>query len=60
MKVGFTPRNVQTVEGKKQKVFVITLGWDNSGGVLIPKMPVDVLLGVFLNISIEKFGDSFV
>jgi HlyD family secretion protein len=41
-KAEFTPRNVQTVEGRKSTVFAIELSIDNSNGKLKPGMPADV------------------
>jgi len=42
-KAEFTPRNVQTIEGRKSTVFAITLDIENSSeGNLIPGMPADV------------------
>jgi multidrug resistance efflux pump len=39
----FTPRNVQTIEGRKSTVFAITLEFvDAPDGKLIPGMPADV------------------
>jgi len=38
----FTPRNVQTVEGRKSTVFAVVLALDPSGGKLKPGMPADV------------------
>lgn len=38
----FTPRNVQTTEGRKNTVFAIRLELDPSGGKLKPGMPADV------------------
>jgi multidrug resistance efflux pump len=38
----FTPRNVQTTEGRKTTVFAIRLTLDPSGGLLKPGMPADV------------------
>ena len=38
----FTPRNVQTVEGRKSTVFAIELALAPSGGRLKPGMPADV------------------
>jgi HlyD family secretion protein len=38
----FTPRNVQTVEGRKSTVFAIELALDDTGGKLKPGMPADV------------------
>lgn len=38
----FTPRNVQTVEGRKTTVFAIKLDLAGSGGKLKPGMPADV------------------
>jgi len=38
----FTPRNVQTVEGRKTTVFAIKLNLAPSGGALKPGMPADV------------------
>jgi multidrug resistance efflux pump len=39
----FTPRNVQTIEGRKSTVFAITLDIDDTAdGNLIPGMPADV------------------
>jgi HlyD family secretion protein len=41
----FTPRNVQTVEGRKTTVFAVDLALDVSGGKLKPGMPADVDFG---------------
>ncbi|MDQ1324473.1 MAG: rane fusion protein YbhG, partial [Chloroflexota bacterium] len=41
----FTPRNVQTVEGRKTTVFAVELALDPSGGKLKPGMPADVVFG---------------
>jgi multidrug resistance efflux pump len=38
----FTPRNVQTPEGRKSTVFAIKLAVDNPDGALKPGMPADV------------------
>ncbi|HSB66847.1 MAG TPA: efflux RND transporter periplasmic adaptor subunit [Anaerolineales bacterium] len=38
----FTPRNVQTVEGRQTTVFAIKLSIDNPAGLLKPGMPADV------------------
>jgi multidrug resistance efflux pump len=38
----FTPRNVQTVEGRRNTVFAIELSIDNADGRLKPGMPADV------------------
>lgn len=38
----FTPRNVQTAEGRRTTVFAIKLAVDDPAGVLKPGMPVDV------------------
>ena len=38
----FTPRNVQTVEGRKNTVFAIELNIENADGRLKPGMPADV------------------
>jgi RND family efflux transporter MFP subunit len=38
----FTPRNVQTVEGRKNTVFAVKLKLDNVSGKLKPGMPADV------------------
>jgi HlyD family secretion protein len=38
----FTPRNVQTTEGRKTTVFGIELAIDNPNGELKPGMPADV------------------
>ncbi len=40
----FTPRNVQTADGRKSTVFAITLELAPSGGKLKPGMPADVWL----------------
>jgi multidrug efflux pump subunit AcrA (membrane-fusion protein) len=51
-KAEFTPRNVQTVEGRKSTVFAITLEIvDPSDGRLIPGMPADV----HFNINEQKY-----
>jgi HlyD family secretion protein len=42
-KAEFTPRNVQTVEGRKTTVFAIKLMLTDAGGKLKPGMPADVL-----------------
>ncbi len=39
----FTPRNVQTVEGRKNTVFAVKLKLDNTSGKLKPGMPADVI-----------------
>ncbi len=39
----YTPRNVQTQEGRKTTVFAIKLAIDNPSGKLKPGMPADVL-----------------
>jgi HlyD family secretion protein len=41
----FTPRNVQTQEGRKTTVFAIKLTLDDSTGKLKPGMPADVAFG---------------
>jgi multidrug resistance efflux pump len=41
----FTPRNVQTVEGRASTVFAVELALDPSGGRLKPGMPADVVFG---------------
>lgn len=38
----FTPRNVQTVEGRKSTVFAVLLSIPNADGTLKPGMPADV------------------
>jgi len=38
----FTPRNVQTAEGRKTTVFAIQLAVENRDGKLKPGMPADV------------------
>lgn len=38
----FTPRNVQTVEGRKNTVFAVKLKLDDTSGKLKPGMPADV------------------
>jgi HlyD family secretion protein len=38
----FTPRNVQTVEGRKNTVFAIKLTLENPDLALKPGMPADV------------------
>jgi HlyD family secretion protein len=38
----FTPRNVQTEEGRRTTVFAVELALDDSGGRLKPGMPADV------------------
>ncbi len=42
----FTPRNVQTVDGRKSTVFAITLDLAPSDGKLKPGMPADVIVPV--------------
>lgn len=41
----YTPRNVQTVEGRKDTVFAIRLSLDNTDLALKPGMPADVTFG---------------
>jgi multidrug resistance efflux pump len=41
----FTPRNVQTVEGRKDTVYAITLSISNPDMALKPGMPADVTFG---------------
>lgn len=41
-KAEFTPRNVQTTDGRKSTVFAIKLALSPSGGRLKPGMPADV------------------
>ncbi len=41
----FTPRNVQTVEGRTSTVFAVELALEGSGGKLKPGMPADVTFG---------------
>ncbi len=44
-KAEFTPRNVQTAEGRRTTVFAVKLSIDNPGGKLKPGMPADVAFG---------------
>jgi HlyD family secretion protein len=39
----YTPRNVQTAEGRRTTVFAVKLAVDNSAGKLKPGMPADVV-----------------
>jgi multidrug resistance efflux pump len=41
----FTPRNVQTAEGRRTTVFAVQLSIDNPEGQLKPGMPADVVFG---------------
>jgi HlyD family secretion protein len=41
----FTPRNVQTAEGRRTTVFAVDLALDNPEGRLKPGMPADVTFG---------------
>ena len=41
----FTPRNVQTVEGRKNTVFAVKLKLTDTAGKLKPGMPADVVFG---------------
>jgi hypothetical protein len=41
----FTPRNVQTEEGRRTTVFAVELAVDNPDGKLKPGMPADVMFG---------------
>ncbi len=41
----YTPKNVQTAEGRKSTVFGIKLELEPSGGKLKPGMPADVIFG---------------
>lgn len=42
-KAEFTPRNVQTADGRKTTVYAVKLMVDNVGGKLKPGMPADVV-----------------
>jgi HlyD family secretion protein len=42
-KAEFTPRNVQTADGRRTTVFAIRLALDESSGKLKPGMPADVV-----------------
>jgi HlyD family secretion protein len=42
----FTPRNVQTAEGRQTTVFAVELAVQNSAGLLKPGMPADVTFGI--------------
>jgi multidrug resistance efflux pump len=42
----FTPRNVQTVEGRKNTVFAVKLKLSDTSGNLKPGMPADVTFGI--------------
>jgi multidrug resistance efflux pump len=42
----FTPRNVQTVEGRKATVYAVEIEIPNSGLKLKPGMPADVNFGI--------------
>ncbi|HEY9076114.1 MAG TPA: efflux RND transporter periplasmic adaptor subunit [Anaerolineaceae bacterium] len=44
-KAEFTPRNVQTVQGRKNTVYAVRLALDNPNLALKPGMPADVRLG---------------
>jgi HlyD family secretion protein len=39
----FTPRNVQTQEGRRTTVFAVEISVSDPGGWLKPGMPADVL-----------------
>jgi HlyD family secretion protein len=41
----FTPRNVQTAEGRRTTVFAVKLAVENRDGKLRPGMPADVVFG---------------
>lgn len=45
----FTPRNVQTVEGRKATVYAIKIRIPNPNNELKPGMPADVDFGILLN-----------
>jgi len=42
----FTPRNVQTAEGRQTTVFAVELSIDNPAGLFKPGMPADVTFGL--------------
>ena len=42
----FTPRNVQTAEGRQTTVFAVELSVQNPAGLLKPGMPADVTFGL--------------
>jgi RND family efflux transporter MFP subunit len=44
-KAEFTPRNVQTAEGRRTTVFAVKLSIDNADSKLKPGMPADVAFG---------------
>lgn len=44
-KAEFTPRNVQTAEGRRTTVFAVKLTLENLDGKLKPGMPADVVFG---------------
>jgi HlyD family secretion protein len=44
-KAEFTPRNVQTSEGRRTTVFAVRLALSDSSGSLKPGMPADVTFG---------------
>lgn len=44
-KAEFTPRNVQTADGRRTTVFAVKLTIDNADGRLKPGMPADVTFG---------------
>ena len=44
-KAEFTPRNVQTTEGRRTTVFAVRLGVSDTSGRLKPGMPADVVFG---------------
>jgi hypothetical protein len=44
-KAEFTPRNVQTAEGRRSTVFAVKLSIENPEGKLKPGMPADVKFG---------------
>lgn len=56
----FTPRNVQTVEGRKSTVFAIEIRIENPNNELKPGMPADVDFGIlywflsFVDVNREK------
>jgi HlyD family secretion protein len=41
----YTPRNVQTAEGRRTTVFAVKLAVENPDGKLKPGMPADVSFG---------------
>ena len=54
LKAEFTPRNIQTIEGRKDQVFKIKVDIDNSENLFRPGMDLNLNLSKFINSRKKK------